>query len=193
MRLLPIFAIMFSAVLLQGCIGAAVVGTAAVATKSATDPRSVGQQVDDGTLEARVSGQLNRNKDITNNSRIIATAYKGNVLLTGQSPDMSLADKAKQIASNVDGTEKVYNEVRQGQPVDLGTASKDTWLTTKVKSKILASDEVKSGSVKVITENGEVFLLGVLTQQEGAAAAKIASETDGVRRVTTAFTYLNWL
>ncbi|SPY65649.1 division/outer membrane stress-associated lipid-binding lipoprotein [Providencia alcalifaciens] len=191
MRLLPIFAIMFSAVLLQGCIGAAVVGTAAVATKSATDPRSVGQQVDDGTLEARVSGQLNRNKDITNNSRIIATAYKGNVLLTGQSPDMSLADKAKQIASNVDGTEKVYNEVRQGQPVDLGTASKDTWLTTKVKSKILASDEVKSGSVKVITENGEVFLLGVLTQQEGAAAAKIASETDGVRRVTTAFTYLN--
>ncbi|MTC28748.1 divisome-associated lipoprotein YraP [Providencia alcalifaciens] len=191
MRLLPIFAIMFSAVLLQGCIGAAVVGTAAVATKSATDPRSVGQQVDDGTLEARVSGQLNRNKDITNNSRIIATAYKGNVLLTGQSPDMSLADKAKQIASNVDGTEKVYNEVRQGQPVDLGTASKDTWLTTKVKSKILASDEVKSGSVKVITENGEVFLLGVLTQQEGAAAAKIASETDGVRRVTTAFIYLN--
>ncbi|ATG16181.1 TPA: division/outer membrane stress-associated lipid-binding lipoprotein [Providencia alcalifaciens] len=191
MRLLPIFAIMFSAVLLQGCIGAAVVGTAAVATKSATDPRSVGQQVDDGTLEARVSGQLNKNKDITNNSRIIATAYKGNVLLTGQSPDMSLADKAKQIASNVDGTEKVYNEVRQGQPVDLGTASKDTWLTTKVKSKILASDEVKSGSVKVITENGEVFLLGVLTQQEGAAAAKIASETDGVRRVTTAFTYLN--
>lgn len=155
MRLLPIFAIMFSAVLLQGCIGAAVVGTAAVATKSATDPRSVGQQVDDGTLEARVSGQLNKNKDITNNSRIIATAYKGNVLLTGQSPDMSLADKAKQIASNVDGTEKVYNEVRQGQPVDLGTASKDTWLTTKVKSKILASDEVKSGSVKVITENGK--------------------------------------
>lgn len=191
MRLLPIFAIMFSTVLLQGCIGAAVVGTAAVATKSATDPRSVGQQVDDGTLEARVSGQLNKNKDITNNSRIIATAYKGNVLLTGQSPDMSLADKAKQIASNVDGTEKVYNEVRQGQPVDLGTASKDTWLTTKVKSKILASDEVKSGSVKVITENGELFLLGVLTQQEGAAAAKIASETDGVRRVTTAFTYLS--
>ncbi|MBS0923058.1 divisome-associated lipoprotein YraP [Providencia sp. JGM181] len=191
MRLLPIFAIVFSAALLQGCIGAAVVGTAAVATKSATDPRSVGQQVDDGTLEARVSGQLNKDKDITSKARIIATAYKGNVLLTGQSPDMSWADKAKQIASNVDGTEKVYNEVRQGQPVDLGTASKDTWLTTKVKSKILASDEVKSGSVKVITENGEVFLLGVLTQQEGAAAAKIASETDGVRRVTTAFTYLN--
>ncbi|MTC58833.1 divisome-associated lipoprotein YraP [Providencia rustigianii] len=191
MRLLPIFAMVFSSVLLQGCIGAAVVGTAAVATKSVSDPRSVGQQVDDGTLEARVSGQLNKDKDITSKARIVATAYKGQVLLTGQSPDMAWAERAKQIASKVDGTTAVYNEVRQGEPVDLGTASKDTWLTTKVKSKILTSDGVKSGSVKVITENGEVFLLGVLTRQEGDAAAKIASETDGVRRVTTAFTYLN--
>lgn len=76
-------------------------------------------------------------------------------------------------------------------PVDLGTASKDTWITTKIKSQILTSDSVKSSTVKVITEAGEVFLLGILTQQEGAAAAKIASETDGVKRVTTAFTYLN--
>ncbi|TPW73863.1 divisome-associated lipoprotein YraP [Providencia stuartii] len=191
MRLLPIVAIVVSMTMLQGCIGAAVVGSAAVATKSATDPRTVGQQVDDGTLEARVSGQLNKDKDITGKARIIATAYKGNVLLTGQSPDMSWAERAKQIAANVEGTNAVYNEVRQGEPVTLGTASKDTWLTTKIKSKILTSDAVKSSSVKVITENGEVFLLGVLTKQEGDAVAKIASETDGVRRVTTAFTYLN--
>ena len=191
MRLLPIVAILMSMTMLQGCIGAAVVGSAAVATKSATDPRTVGQQVDDGTLEARVSGQLNKDKEITGKARIIATAYKGNVLLTGQSPDLSWAERAKQIAANVEGTRSVYNEVRQGEPVDLGTASRDTWITTKVKSKILTSDAVKSSSVKVITENGEVFLLGVLTKQEGDAAAKIASETDGVRRVTTAFTYLN--
>ena len=158
MRLLPIVAIVVSMTMLQGCIGAAVVGSAAVATKSATDPRTVGQQVDDGTLEARVSGQLNKDKDITGKARIIATAYKGNVLLTGQSPDMSWAERAKQIAANVEGTNAVYNEVRQGEPVTLGTASKDTWLTTKIKSKILTSDAVKSSSVKVITENGEVFL-----------------------------------
>lgn len=191
MRLLSLAAILLSMTMLQGCIGAAVVGSAAIATKSATDPRSVGQQVDDGTLEARVSGELNKDKDITGKARIIATAYKGNVLLSGQSPDLSWAERAKQIAAKVDGTSAVYNEVRQGEPVDLGTASKDTWLTTKIKSKILTSDTVKSSNVKVITENGEVFLLGVLTRQEGDAAAKIASETDGVRRVTTAFTYLN--
>lgn len=192
MKLLPITAVLCSALLLQGCIGAAVVGTAAVAGKTVTDPRSLGQQVDDGTLEARVSGALNKNEQIKkSNSRIVATAYQGNILLTGQSPDMSVADTAKQVASKVEGVNNVYNEVRQGEPVTLGTASSDTWLTTKVRSQILGSDSVKSSSVKVITENGEVFLFGILTRQEGAAVAKIASETKGVVKVTTAFTYLN--
>lgn len=192
MKLLPITAVLCSALLLQGCIGAAVVGTAAVAGKTATDPRSLGQQVDDGTLEARVSGALNKNEQIKkSNSRIVATAYQGNILLTGQSPDMSVANTAKQVASQVEGVNNVYNEVRQGEPVTLGTASSDTWLTTKVRSQILGSDSVKSSSVKVITENGEVFLFGILTRQEGDAVAKIASETKGVVKVTTAFTYLN--
>ncbi|MFN6887224.1 BON domain-containing protein, partial [Proteus mirabilis] len=74
-------------------------------------------QVDDGTLEARVSGALNKNQQIKNsNARIVATAYQGNVLLTGQSPDMSVAETAKQVTSKVEGVNNVYNEVRQGEP-----------------------------------------------------------------------------
>lgn len=191
MRLFPLITIICSTLLLQGCIGAAVIGSAAVATKSATDPRSVGRQVDDGTLEASVSAAINKDQEITRNARVITTAYEGKILLTGQAPDLALAERAKQIATKVEGVEAVYNEIRQAKPVDLGTASKDTWITSKIKSQILTSDSVKSSIVKVITEGGEVFLLGILTQQEGAATAKIASETDGVKRVTTAFTYLN--
>ncbi|MCT8342600.1 MULTISPECIES: division/outer membrane stress-associated lipid-binding lipoprotein [Photorhabdus] len=191
MRFFSLLATICAAVMLQGCIGAVVVSSAAVATKTATDPRTIGQQVDDSTLEARVSNALNKDKQLKEQTRIITTAYQGKVLLTGQSPDSSLSDRAKQIASRVDGAHTVYNEIRQGKPVELGTASKDTWVTTKVRSKILASDSVKSSNIKVVTENGEVFLLGILTKQEGNAAAKIASETNGVKRVTTAFTYLN--
>ncbi|MCC8374223.1 MULTISPECIES: division/outer membrane stress-associated lipid-binding lipoprotein [Photorhabdus] len=191
MRFFSLLATICAAVMLQGCIGAVVVSSAAVATKTATDPRTIGQQVDDSTLEARVSNALNKDKQLKEQTRIITTAYQGKVLLTGQTPDSSLSDRAKQIASRVDGAHTVYNEIRQGKPVELGTASKDTWVTTKVRSKILASDSVKSSNIKVVTENGEVFLLGILTKQEGNAAAKIASETNGVKRVTTAFTYLN--
>ncbi|PHM31249.1 division/outer membrane stress-associated lipid-binding lipoprotein [Xenorhabdus innexi] len=191
MRLFSLLLIFCSTMLLQGCIGAALVGSAAIATKAGTDPRTVGQQVDDTTLEARVSNAISKDPQIKSQARIITTVYQGKVLLTGQSPNMQLAERAKQIASKTEGVSVVYNEVRQGDPVSLGAASLDTWLTTKVRSKILASDAVKSSNIKVVSENGEVFLFGIVTRQEGADAAKIASETDGVKRVTTAFTYLN--
>ncbi|MBD2783924.1 divisome-associated lipoprotein YraP [Xenorhabdus sp. DI] len=191
MRLFSLLLVCFSVMLLQGCIGAAVVGSAAIATKAGSDPRTVGQQVDDTTLEARVSNAISKDAQIKAQARVVVTVYQGKILLTGQSPNMALAERAKQIAAKIEGTDVVYNEIRQGNPVTLATASADTWLTTKVRSKILASDAVKSSSIKVVTENGEVFLFGIVTQQEGAAAAKIASETSGVKRVTTAFTYLN--
>jgi len=184
------FVVLCSALLLQGCIGAALVGSAAVATKTATDPRTIGTQVDDGTLEARVESALSKDQQLKKEARVVATAYQGKVLLTGQSPSTDLAARAKQIAMGVDGAVEVYNEIRQGTPVSLGTASSDAWITTKVRSQILTSDSVKSSNVKVTTENGEVFLLGLVTAQEGQSAAKIASQISGVRHVTTAFTDL---
>ena len=183
-------AVLIAALLLQGCVAAAVVGTAAVGTKAATDPRSVGTQVDDGTLELRVNSALSKDEQIKKHARINVTAYQGKVLLTGQSPNPDLATRAKQIAMGVEGTTEVYNEVRQGQPIGLDTASTDTWITTKVRSQLLASDLVKSSNVKVTTENSEVFLLGLVTDREGKAAADIASHVSGVKHVTTAFTYI---
>ncbi|HHK5885920.1 TPA: division/outer membrane stress-associated lipid-binding lipoprotein [Serratia marcescens] len=190
MKLKATFAVLSSALLLQGCIAGVVVGSAAVATKTATDPRSVGTQVDDGTLEARVENALSKDQQLKKDARVVATAYQGKVLLTGQSPNADLTARAKQIAMGVEGTSEVYNEIRQGTPVSLSTASSDTWITTKVRSQLLTSGTVKSSNVKVTTENGEVFLLGLVTQQEGQSAAQIASQVSGVKHVTTAFTYV---
>ncbi|MCS2148519.1 divisome-associated lipoprotein YraP [Scandinavium sp. H11S7] len=183
-------AVLISALLLQGCVAAAVVGTAAVGTKAATDPRTVGTQVDDSTLELRVNSALNKDEQLKKEARVNVMAWQGKVLLTGQAPSTDLASQAKQIAMGVDGTTEVFNEIRQGQPIGLGTASSDTWITTKVRSQMLGSDQVKSSAVKVTTENGEVFLMGTLTDREGKAAADIASRVSGVKHVTTAFTFI---
>lgn len=190
MKAITPLAVLISALLLQGCVGAVVVGSAAVATKTATDPRTVGTQVDDGTLELRVNSALNKDEQIKKEARINVTAYQGKVLLAGQSPNPDLASRAKQIALGVDGATEVYNEIRIMAPVGLGVASSDTWITTKVRSQLLTSDQVKSSNVKVTTENGEVFLLGLVTEREGKAAADIASRVSGVKHVTTAFTIL---
>ena len=185
-----LFAVVLSALLLQGCVAAAVVGVAGVATKTGTDPRTVGTQVDDTTLEARVANAIKGNKDLKDKARIVSTAYSGRVLLTGQAPTPDMAVTAKQIALKVDGATDVYNEIRTGSPISLGTASMDTWITTKARSQLLTSDQVKSSNVKVTTENGEVFLLGLVTQEEGQSAAKIAAGVSGVKHVTTAFSYV---
>lgn len=134
MKALSPLAILLSALLLQGCVAAAVVGTAAVGTKAATDPRTVGTQVDDST-ELRVNSALSKDEQIKKQARINVTAYQGKVLLTGQSPTPDLSARAKQIAMGVEGTTEVFNEVRQGQPIGLGTASSDTRITTKVRSQ----------------------------------------------------------
>jgi len=189
MKLISATAVVLSALLLQGCV-AAVIGSAAVATKTATDPRTVGTQVDDGTLELRVSNALAKDDQIKKEAHIVATAYQGKVLLTGQAPSADLASRAKQIAVGVDGATEVYNEIRTGAKASFGTASSDTWITTKVRSNLLSSDQVKSSNVKVTTENGEVFLLGLVTNEEAKAAADIASRVSGVKHVTTAFTIL---
>ncbi len=139
----------------------------------------MGTQVDDGTLELRVSNALAKDQQIKTDARVIATAYQGKVLLTGQAPNQEVANRAKQIAMGVDGATEVYNEIRIGPKVSLGTSSADTWITTKIRSQLLGSDQVKSSSVKVTTENGEVFLLGLVTPEEAKAAADIASRVSG--------------
>jgi len=189
MKALSATAVILTALLLQGCVAAAV-GSAAVATKTATDPRTMGTQVDDGTLELRVSNALSKDAQIKQDAHIVATAYQGKVLLTGQAPNSEVASRAKQIAVGVDGATEVYNEIRTGEKASFGTASSDTWITTKVRSQLLSSEKVKSSNVKVTTENGEVFLLGLVTNAEAQAAADIASRVSGVKHVTTAFTIL---
>lgn len=188
-RTLTALAILLSTTMLQGCV-AVVAGGAAVATKTATDPRTVGTQVDDVTLEARVSSAIAKDQQIKQEARIITTAYHGSVLLTGQTPKAELSERARNIAVGVDGAETVHNAVRQGSPVDIGTASSDSWITTKIRSQLLTSDKVKSSNVKVVTENGEVFLMGLVTEEQGKEAANVASNVSGVKRVITVFQYV---
>ena len=184
MKALNAIAILLTAMLLQGCV-AVVAGGAAVATKTATDPRSVGTQVDDSTLELRVTNALAKDQQIKTDARIIATAYQGKVLLTGQAPSQEIAGRAKQITMGVDGATEVYNEIRTSEKASFGTASSDTWITTKVKSTLLAEDATPGMDIEVETKNGVVSLSGtVATEAEKEAAVAKARQIKGVTDVS---------
>lgn len=186
-----IVVLLSSILLLQGCAATLIAGSAAVVAKATKDPRTIGRQIDDNTLEARVHSAISEDQQLKQEARIVATAYQGAVLLTGQAPSRDLAKRAEQIALAVEGTTTVHNEIRQGMPVSMSTLSADSWITLKIRSQILGNANIKSANVKVITENAEVFLSGMVNENEGKTAAKIASQVSGVRHVTTVFTYVN--
>lgn len=180
-----------SLVALQACVPAAVVGVGAVAAKVATDPRTTGTQVDDQTLEFRVSSAIDKDPQVKQDARINVVVYDSRALLIGQAPNESISETAKSLAEGVEHITEVYNQVRVAPQINIAQISKDSWITGQVKSKLFISSNVKSTDVKVVTENGEVFLIGNLTRSQADAAARVASEIDGVRRVVKVINYLN--
>lgn len=190
MKKIALIAVLMSSVLmLQGCVAAVIgAGAAGATAKVATDPRTAGTQVDDNTLNSRVNTKLKDNATTFIGSRVVSSAYNGNILLTGQA-NSEQSSKAEDLAREVEGVNKVFNQIRSGDPVGAGTITNDAWITTKVKSQLIANAQTKARNIKVVTENGEVFLIGIVTQEEGKAAADVASKVADVRLVTTVFTY----
>lgn len=182
----------FSLLSLQGCVTAAVVGTAAavgVATKVATDPRSTGTQIDDETLEEKISYRLNKDAQLNEEARIEVIAYNGEALLVGQALTNDSVQNATNIAQGVDGVKKVHNYIRLGSKITMSRIAKDSLITTKIKAKLVAETTIKSADIKVLTENAEVFLMGNVTNDDANVATHIARYTPGVKKVILAFSY----
>lgn len=176
--------------MLQGCV-AAVIGAGAGVAKIASDPRTAGKQVDDTAIDSKISLKIKNESDYFKGSRIVVSSYNGNVLLIGQASSQSVIDRVVELANGVDSVEKIYNQIRIGNIISAGTMTNDAWITTNIKTKLIANKNTKARDIKVITENGEVFLLGIVTHDEGYTAGDIASRVSGVKLVTKIFTYLD--
>jgi osmotically-inducible protein OsmY len=85
---------------------------------------------------------------------------------------------------------RIHNQIRIGNLTSITTQTNDVWLTSKVKSALFSSDEVDGNTIKVITENAEVFLMGLVTKKEADTAINITRNISGVNRVFKAFEYL---
>ncbi|MBL4910273.1 MAG: divisome-associated lipoprotein YraP [Alteromonadaceae bacterium] len=173
---------------LQGCVAAAVV-TVGAGVKMANDRRSIGNQIDDQTIELNAYTQLSENASLKDNTNIQVIAVNGTLLVIGQAPTVFLRDAVMKIINSIDGVSKIYNQIRIGSTTSILTKSHDAWLTSKVKVALLADDNIDGTNIKVITENAEVFLMGLVNTTEAAKAVNIARNISGVNRVLKAFEY----
>jgi len=177
--------------ILDGCAAAVVGGVAAGATTGAavaTDPRSGGGVVDDQKLRGSVKDALDAM--IPGNS-IEVTSYSQKVLLTGQVISEDNKVKAEKVAGEVPGVKKVYDYITVGASQSTGQSSKDAYLTSAVKSKLLVTKGVSSNDVKVVTTDSVVYLMGMVDPYQAKKMTKAASGVDGVKKVVSLFEYVS--
>ena len=173
--------------MLQGCVPVVVAG-AAGATMMAVDRRSTAAQADDGAIDFKVESEAGTRWG--NAIHLNVTSYNGYVLLTGEAPSAEVKSEIVRIArGSSERIRNVYDEMVIGPVTDLAARGNDSYVTSMVKARMLDSDVVKTIYVKVVTERSVVYLMGIVSRQEGDAAAQVAATTEGVARVVKLFEY----
>lgn len=154
--------------------------------------RTLGSKIDDSLIETKVSVNIAKaNIDLDKNSHVVVTSYNGVVLLAGQTPRADLKTLAEQAASEVQRVKKVHNEIQVLAPSSLLARNNDAWLTTKIKTQMLTDSAIPGSRIKVVTENGIVYLLGLLTQAEATRATNLVQGVSGVQKIVKLFEYID--
>jgi len=177
--------------LLQACAPVVVGGAAATGTAVAIDRRTAGTMVDDQAVELKTLDAILSDKDLYEQTHISSTSFNGLVLLTGQAPRAELRERAERIVSAYPEVRRVVNEITLSAPNSIMTRTSDTWITTKVKTLMFAEKNFNANNVKVVTENGTVYLMGLVRRAESDKAVAIARQVKGVQRVVKVFEYLD--
>lgn len=153
------------------------------------DRRTSGIFIEDEGIELKASRRIHQ--QFGNSVHINVTSYNRIVLLTGEAPTEAVKTNIERLIMGVENVRRIHNEIAIAANTALSSRSSDTLLTSKVKARFLAERKFQINHVKIVTENGVVYLLGMVTREEGDNAAQIASLTSGVRKVVKAFEYLN--
>ena len=181
--------VMISIIGLSGCT-AIVSATSDGPIKEDPGERTLGAAIDDQIIETKALVNIRAANENLDNANIDAISYNGILLLVGQVPSDSLRQLAAKTAANIKRVRRVHNELVVTGKTSLLVRSNDAWLSTKVRSKLAFSDKIESGRIKVVTENGVVYLMGIVNSQEAEIAADLVRQTNGVQRVVRVFEYL---
>ena len=153
--------------------------------------RTPGAVIDDRSIETIVAVNLKADDQAFRKTRFNVVSHNGIVLLVGQIQNQAMKNKATDIISRASSKiKRIHNELEITEKSGILTRGNDSWIAAKVRTQILANDEVPSTQVRVIVENGVVYLMGILTEPEGNKAANVARNVVGVKRVIKVFEYV---
>lgn len=183
------FLLLVCCAFLQGCVVLAAGVGAAGGASVVNDKRSFQTMSDDQNIEFTAASEIKASPTLSYNTHITVVSFNHVVLIAGQVPGDSIRQHVGALVQALPKVARVYNELEIAPPTSMLIRSSDTWITTKVKSQMIAAKGLDSGQIKVVTENGTVFLMGIVTHRQSRLAADVARQVDGVRKVVTLFEY----
>lgn len=155
--------------------------------EAAPTSRTLGQIIEDDNIETKSIVNIHAADSAFHDAHINVVSYNGFVLIAGQVNNEALKDKATDVVREIRGVRRIYNELELAAPSSGITRTSDTWITTKVKSWLLGSTDIQGSRVKVVTENGVVYLMGLASNQEADRIAEKTAGISGVQRVVRLF------
>ncbi|MFA6203385.1 MAG: BON domain-containing protein [Gallionella sp.] len=180
-----LFVLLISASL-QGCFPVIAAGAGAGALM-AQDRRTSGAYVEDEAIENKSFDRIG--KQYKNTVHVNVTSYNRKVLITGEVPDEATKAQVERIIANIQNVGRIHNELVIAGNSSFTSRSNDALITTNVKARFVGNKRFSANNLKVVTENGTVYLMGIVNRAEAAAAGTVASGSSGVSRVVELFEY----
>ena len=173
--------------LLSSCVAVAVVGAAAGII--VYDKRTISVIENDTRIFHNINTAIVKDPRF-HNSRVEVISFNQIVLLVGQVPSAATKLVAERVAQQTPRVTRVYNELTVGYPLNLTQRAQDSLLTGEMRSRMLNKKGLESGSIRVVTENAVVYLMGVVTHEQADLAVMVARQVNGVRKVIKIFRYI---
>jgi len=188
MRIVSLLLLVFLSGSLQGCFPVVAVGVG-TGIMMAQDRRTSGAYVEDEAIETKSFDHIG--KQYKNTVHVNVTSFNRNVLISGEVPNEEIKAEIGKLVSGIENVRNVSNELIISGPSSLTSRSSDSLITSDVKLRFVQDKRFDADHVKVVTENGTVFLMGIVKRAEADAAIEIASTTGGVQRIVKLFEYLD--
>jgi osmotically-inducible protein OsmY len=153
----------------------------------ATDRRTTGTQIEDESIELKAASRV---RDLATLGRVSVTSYNRLVLLTGEVPGEPEKKAVEQAVARIENVRSVVNELAVAGNISVGARSNDALLTTKVKATLVDAADVQANAFKVVSDRGNVYLMGRVSEREGTRAADLARSIPGVQKVVRVFDIL---
>lgn len=180
---------MVSTTLLSGCVTALVAGAVIATVDIIHDRRSAGEYVDDNTIELTAQNYLISSKALRAAVHVKPVSWNGILLITGEIDQESTKQDVIARLNAISGVRQLVDETTITGKTAALARTNDSWITSKVKTRLLVKTGLDANRVKVITTRGSVYLMGIVTVEEGQKATELARLIKGVARVVKVFEY----